>query len=89
MKDRGTPKTLKEAIGNALETISDANGLDHDDKINVIFNHVKDFLSQKFTVGFQLAAKGSNPLDLTKHIWGLIVHDNRQDNRQNTEVLKN
>lgn len=52
--DKGTPKTLIEAIQNGL---GDGNPRNHEEASEIIRLHVKDFLAQHFMTAGLLAAK--------------------------------
>lgn len=56
MKNQGTPKTLREAIKDALDDEVFFNyRAPRERELQVVVNHVKDFLAQKFTTA-RLAA---------------------------------
>lgn len=47
---KGTPKSIEEAIQNAIHEITQKKNFNQRDEIRIIKRHVKDFLSQKFQV---------------------------------------
>lgn len=48
LKAQATPKTLKEAIRNALEEIKEQGVTDLDKQIEIIHMHVQDKMAQDF-----------------------------------------
>lgn len=67
MSSKGTPKTLREAIQNALD---DPNAVDEEKaqiRPEVIEQHVRDYLAQKFSVAF---ISDQSPQELWEAITG-------------------
>lgn len=64
----GTPKTLEEAVRNALEEAQLSN---IEDPTPLIVDHVKDFLSQKFTVAMCVAKE--EEIENVSNLWDQIT----------------
>ncbi len=47
---KGTPKSIEDAIRNAIEEITQKKNFNQTDEIRIIKRHVKDFMAQKFQV---------------------------------------
>lgn len=62
---KGTPKSLLEAVNNALEEVCDENN----EQLDVLIaNHVKDFIRQKLSVAYFKAAKNPEALEILKEL---------------------
>lgn len=64
----GTPKTLEGAVRNALE-VARSSGIA--DPTHLIVDHVRDFLSQKFTV--LMCQAGEEELKRVNTLWDQIT----------------
>jgi hypothetical protein len=68
-----TPHTLDEAVKHIVIVVKAETGKDISGSENLIFNVIKDFMSQKFCVANAEAIRDEHAKSILTKLWGLLT----------------